>query len=69
MLGDRIQVPHGLLILLVNAVDALRGAPEGTRALQIPSGTHASLGVLGLITDRFLRYMIIRFAHQYGPIE
>jgi NitT/TauT family transport system permease protein len=27
------------------------------------------LGMLGLITDRFFRYMIVRFAHQYGPIE
>jgi len=27
------------------------------------------LGALGLTTDRFFRYVIIRFAHQYGPIE
>ena len=27
------------------------------------------LGLLGLMTDRFFRYLIIRFAHQYGPIE
>ena len=27
------------------------------------------LGMLGLITDRFFRYLIVRFAHQYGPIE
>ena len=27
------------------------------------------LGILGLITDRFFRYLIVRFAHQYGPIE
>jgi ABC-type nitrate/sulfonate/bicarbonate transport system permease component len=27
------------------------------------------LGALGLITDRFFRYLIVRFAHQYGPIE
>src|SRR5713226_1904462 len=27
------------------------------------------LGALGLTTDRFFRYIIIRFAHQYGPIE
>jgi NitT/TauT family transport system permease protein len=27
------------------------------------------LGTLGLITDRFFRYLVIRFAHQYGPIE
>ncbi len=27
------------------------------------------LGTLGLITDRFFRYLIVRFAHQYGPIE
>ena len=27
------------------------------------------LGALGLLTDRFFRYMIVRFAHQYGPIE
>jgi len=25
--------------------------------------------MLGLITDRFFRYLIVRFAHQYGPIE
>jgi ABC-type nitrate/sulfonate/bicarbonate transport system permease component len=28
-----------------------------------------SLGALGLIADRFLRYLVLRFAHQYGPIE
>jgi NitT/TauT family transport system permease protein len=27
------------------------------------------LGMLGLITDRFFHYLIVRFAHQYGPIE
>jgi NitT/TauT family transport system permease protein len=27
------------------------------------------LGMLGLITDRFFRYLIVRFAYQYGPIE
>ncbi len=27
------------------------------------------LGALGLMTDRFFRYLIVRFAHQYGPIE
>jgi ABC-type nitrate/sulfonate/bicarbonate transport system permease component len=27
------------------------------------------LGTLGLITDRFFRYLIVRFARQYGPIE
>src|SRR5947209_467878 len=27
------------------------------------------LGALGLITDRLFRYLIVRFAHQYGPIE
>jgi ABC-type nitrate/sulfonate/bicarbonate transport system permease component len=27
------------------------------------------LGALGLITDRFFRYLIVRFARQYGPIE
>jgi len=27
------------------------------------------LGALGLMTDRIFRYLIVRFAHQYGPIE
>jgi NitT/TauT family transport system permease protein len=27
------------------------------------------LGTLGIITDRFFRHLVIRFAHQYGPIE
>ena len=27
------------------------------------------LGTLGLITDRLFRYLVVRFAHQYGPIE
>jgi len=27
------------------------------------------LGALGLVTDRFFRYLVVRFAHQYGPIE
>jgi hypothetical protein len=25
------------------------------------------LGTPGLITDRFFRYLIVRFARQYGP--
>jgi phosphoglycerate-specific signal transduction histidine kinase len=28
VLGDRLQVPHRLLILLVNAIDALRSVPR-----------------------------------------
>jgi ABC-type nitrate/sulfonate/bicarbonate transport system permease component len=27
------------------------------------------LGTLGIITDRLFRHLVIRFAHQYGPIE
>ena len=27
------------------------------------------LGTLGLVTDQFFRYLVLRFAHQYGPIE
>jgi ABC-type nitrate/sulfonate/bicarbonate transport system permease component len=27
------------------------------------------LGILGLVTDRFFRFLVVRFAHQYGPIE
>jgi len=27
------------------------------------------LGTLGLVADRFFRYLVVRFAHQYGPIE
>jgi ABC-type nitrate/sulfonate/bicarbonate transport system permease component len=27
------------------------------------------LGILGLLTDRFFRFLVMRFAHQYGPIE
>jgi NitT/TauT family transport system permease protein len=27
------------------------------------------LVLLGLLTDRFFRSMIVRFAHQYGPID
>jgi ABC-type nitrate/sulfonate/bicarbonate transport system permease component len=27
------------------------------------------LGMLGLITDRLFRFLVMRFAHQYGPIE
>src|SRR5215510_11089960 len=36
-----------------------------------PTGSYwiGCLGTLGLITDRFFRYLIVRFADQYGPIE
>ena len=36
-----------------------------------PTGSYwiGCLGTLGLITDRFFRYLIVRFAGQYGPIE
>jgi NitT/TauT family transport system permease protein len=27
------------------------------------------LGILGILTDRLFRYLIVRFVHQYGPAE
>jgi len=39
VLGDRLQVPHRLLILLVNAIDALVAPPRGRARYRTPRGS------------------------------
>jgi hypothetical protein len=40
-----------------------------SKKLERDDDSKKSHHALGLITDRFFRYLVIRFAHQYGPIE
>src|SRR5262245_11311007 len=49
--GDRIQLQQVVLNLLDNALDALRGVPEGSREVQISSGILASQSVHVAVRD------------------
>jgi C4-dicarboxylate-specific signal transduction histidine kinase len=49
--GDRIQLQQVLLNLLMNAVEAMSGIGEGTRALQISTEAEATGGVLVTVRD------------------
>src|SRR5215831_3996286 len=51
VLGDRIQLQQVVLNLLDNALDALRGVPEGSREVQISSGILASQSVHVAVRD------------------
>jgi PAS domain S-box-containing protein len=51
VLGDRIQLQQVVLNLLDNALDALRGVPEGSREVQISSGILASQSVHVVVRD------------------
>jgi signal transduction histidine kinase len=44
--GDRVQLQQVLLNLILNAVEAMSGVSEGSRALLIGTGPEASGGVL-----------------------
>src|SRR5260370_18573100 len=47
--GDRIQLQHGILNLIVNAVEAMSGARDGARELRISTGKDASNPVLAAV--------------------
>jgi C4-dicarboxylate-specific signal transduction histidine kinase len=49
--GDRIQLQQVILNLIVNAVEAMSGAGEGTRELRISTGKAASNAVLVELRD------------------
>jgi hypothetical protein len=51
--------------LIVNAIDALRGAREGAHALPITSGIHASQGVRVMGCDRGIGLVAERFEHLF----
>ncbi len=65
VVGDRIQVQQVLLNLLMNALDALRGVPEGARALQISSGTDASQAVRVAVYDTGIGLAAESLAHLF----
>jgi C4-dicarboxylate-specific signal transduction histidine kinase len=49
--GDRIRLQQVILNLIVNAVEAMSGASEGTRELLISTGKDASNAVLVVVRD------------------
>lgn len=49
--GDRIQLQQVILNLIINAVEAMSGVSEKSRALLIATGTDASGGVLVEVRD------------------
>jgi C4-dicarboxylate-specific signal transduction histidine kinase len=49
--GDRVQLQQVILNLIVNAIEAMRGIPEGARHLLISTGTAASGDVLVVVQD------------------
>jgi signal transduction histidine kinase len=49
--GDRVQLQHVILNLIINAVQAMSGVSEGSRKLLIGTGKDASGGVLVAVQD------------------
>jgi C4-dicarboxylate-specific signal transduction histidine kinase len=49
--GDKVQLQQVILNLIVNAVEAMSGVSEGSRALLIGTGKDASSGVLVAVQD------------------
>ena len=49
--GDRVQLQQVLLNLILNAVEAMSGVSEGSRALRIGTGPDAAGGVLVTVQD------------------
>jgi signal transduction histidine kinase len=49
--GDRVQLQQVLLNLILNAVEAVSGVGEGSRALRISTGPEAAGGVLVTVQD------------------
>jgi PAS domain S-box-containing protein len=49
--GDRVQLQQVILNLIINAVEAMSGAGEGSRELQISSGKAESDGVFVAVRD------------------
>jgi signal transduction histidine kinase len=63
--GDRIQVQQVLLNLFLNAIDALRGVPEGVRALEVSSGSDAAQGVRVTVCDTGIGLAAASLAHLF----
>ena len=51
VLGDRIQLQQVILNLIINAVEAMSGAGEGPREMEVGSGKNESQGVLVIVRD------------------
>jgi C4-dicarboxylate-specific signal transduction histidine kinase len=49
--GDKVQLQQVILNLIINAVEAMSGVREGSRALLIGTGKDASSGVLVAVQD------------------
>jgi C4-dicarboxylate-specific signal transduction histidine kinase len=65
--GDKVQLQQVILNLIVNAVEAMSGVSEGSRALLIGTGKDASRGVLVAVQDSGPGPNPESFDHLFDP--
>ena len=65
--GDRIQMQQVILNLIKNAIEAMSGASEGPREMQVSSGKDASTGVVVAVRDSGPGLAPEALAHLFEP--